>query len=235
MSSSKTSGITPSSILLAAETSPRIFKRSSSQTDAALILVPADRKFTTTTDKGYQSAGEIQGQTLQHSRPSNLLGMKQTYDDANEMDCGTAGCKHEWYEEISNDLKNILIKSQHSNTRPILNVRCSTHSWFTQDSLFAQTVPPLLSVESDLNTAVTAEMKMLCHSVEGNSRSHHESIFGMCFLFDGVETHPVPYRSVGVIVFLCVAGPDSSSVHEKIQVPQLHLRVYHRDEWEDHH
>ena len=58
-------------------------------------------------------------------------------------------------------------------------------------------------------------MKMLCRSVEGNTRSHHESIFGMCFLFDGVETHPVPYRSVGVIVFLCVAGPDSSSVHEK--------------------
>ena len=152
--------------------------------------------------------------TLQHSRPSNLLGMKQTYDDANEMDCGTAGCKHEWYEEISNDLKNILIKSQHSNTRPIFNVRCSTHSWFTQLSF--RTNSSTSSVcRIRLNTAVTAEMKMLCHSVEGNSRSHYESIFGMCFLLDGVETHPVPYRSVGVIVFLCVAGPDSSTVHEK--------------------
>ena len=59
--------------------------------------------------------------------------MKQTYNDANEMDCGTAGwrtcndanemdcgaagCEHEWCD--SNDLRNMLIKCQHSNTVPI--------------------------------------------------------------------------------------------------------------------
>ena len=57
---------------------------------------------------------------------------------------------------------------------------------------------------------------MLCNSVEGNSQFHHESIFGMCFLFDGVGT-PGPDSTVGVILFLCVAGPDSSSVHEKYE------------------
>ena len=96
--------------------------KGSSQADAALIF---DRKLTTTTDKRYLSAGEIQGQTRQHSRPSKLLRMKQTYNDANEMDFGTAGCKHEWCEEISNDLKNILIKCKHSKTVPNFNVRCS--------------------------------------------------------------------------------------------------------------
>ena len=67
----------------------------SSQADAALILEPADA----TTDKQFQSAGEIQGQTRQHSEPSTLLGMKQTCSDANEIDRGTAGCKHEWRKE----------------------------------------------------------------------------------------------------------------------------------------
>ena len=95
--------------------------KGSSQADAALILVPADRKFTTTTDTRYQSAGEIQEQTRQRSRPSNLPRMKQTYNDANEMDCGTVGCKHGWCEEISNEN---------------FNVRCSTHCWFTPDSVF---------------------------------------------------------------------------------------------------
>ena len=81
-----------------------------SQADAALILVPADGKFTTAIDKRYQSAGEIQAQTRQHSRSSNLLRMKQTCNDVNKMDFDTAGCEQEWCEEISNELKNISIK-----------------------------------------------------------------------------------------------------------------------------
>ena len=46
----------------------------------ALIMVPADGNFTTAIAKGNHKAGEIQGQTRQHSRLINLLGVKQTLD-----------------------------------------------------------------------------------------------------------------------------------------------------------
>ena len=126
---------------------------------------------------------EIQGQTRQHSRLINLLGMKQIYTDENKMDCDTAGYEQKWYDEISNDLKNMLIKCQHSNTMP-----SSTHSWFAPDYLFCTNNSTSSVSRITFNIAVTVEMRMLCISVEGNSHFHHESIFGMCFLCDGVET-----------------------------------------------
>ena len=43
-------------------------------------MVPADGNFTTAIAKGNHKAGEIQGQTRQHSRLINLLGVKQTLD-----------------------------------------------------------------------------------------------------------------------------------------------------------
>ena len=109
--------------------------------------------------------------------------MKQTYSDADEMDCGTAGCKHEQYEEISNDLKNIMTKCQHSNTVPTVSVRCSTHSRFTPGFPFRTNSSTSSVCRTRFNTATTVEMKMVCNTVEGNSRFHHESIFGMCFFF----------------------------------------------------
>merc|ERR1712080_410028 len=48
-----------------------------SQADVALIMVPADGNFTTAIARGNHKAGEIQGQTRQHSRLINLLGVKQ--------------------------------------------------------------------------------------------------------------------------------------------------------------
>ena len=60
------------------------------QADAALILVPAGGNSTTADARGYHSVGKVQGQTRQHSRLINLLGMKQTYTDENKMDCDTA-------------------------------------------------------------------------------------------------------------------------------------------------
>ena len=55
-----------------------------SQAGAIHILVPDDGKFTAATDKGYQNAGQIQGQTW--SRSHTPLMMKQTYNDVNRMD-----------------------------------------------------------------------------------------------------------------------------------------------------
>merc|ERR1711953_892590 len=48
-----------------------------SQADCALVMVPADGNFTTAIAKGNHKAGEIQGQTRQHARLINLLGVKQ--------------------------------------------------------------------------------------------------------------------------------------------------------------
>ena len=45
-----------------------------SQADVALIMVPCDGHFATAIAKGNHKAGEIQGQTRQHSRLINLLG-----------------------------------------------------------------------------------------------------------------------------------------------------------------
>ena len=49
-------------------------------------MVPADGNFTTAIAKGNHKAGEIQGQTRQHSRLINLLGVKQINIGVNKMD-----------------------------------------------------------------------------------------------------------------------------------------------------
>merc|ERR1712064_88567 len=81
-----------------------------SQADCSMIMVPADGNFTTAIAKGNHKAGEIQGQTRQHSRLINLLGVKQICIGVNKMDCDTAGYKQERHGEISNEMKSMLIK-----------------------------------------------------------------------------------------------------------------------------
>ncbi|CAE7495822.1 unnamed protein product, partial [Symbiodinium sp. CCMP2456] len=55
-------------------------------------------------------AGEIQGQTRQHSRLINLLGVKQICIGVNKMDCDTAGYKQARYDEVANEMKSMLVK-----------------------------------------------------------------------------------------------------------------------------
>merc|ERR1712164_63209 len=81
-----------------------------SQADVALIMVPADGDFTTAIARGNHKAGEIQGQTRQHSRLINLLGVKQICIGVNKMDCDTAGYKQARYDEIMNEMKSMLVK-----------------------------------------------------------------------------------------------------------------------------
>merc|ERR1711920_212804 len=81
-----------------------------SQADVAMIMVPADGNFTTAIQRGNHKAGEIQGQTRQHSRLINLLGVKQIIIGINKMDCDTAGYKKERYDEIANEMRNMLTK-----------------------------------------------------------------------------------------------------------------------------
>merc|ERR1719158_1257850 len=80
------------------------------QADVALLMVPADGNFITAIQKGNHKAGEIQGQTRQHGRLINLLGVKQLIVGINKMDCDTAGYKKDRYDEISAEMINMLQK-----------------------------------------------------------------------------------------------------------------------------
>ncbi|KAF4679023.1 hypothetical protein FOZ63_003860, partial [Perkinsus olseni] len=53
-------------------------------------------------------AGEIQGQTRQHARLINLLGVKQLIVGVNKMDSDVAGYKESRYHEIRDEMKNML-------------------------------------------------------------------------------------------------------------------------------
>merc|ERR1712100_309810 len=81
------------------------------QADVALLMVPADGNFTTAIARGNHKAGEVQGQTRQHARLINLLGVKQLVVCVNKMDAPeTAEYKEARYKEIADEMKSTLIK-----------------------------------------------------------------------------------------------------------------------------
>jgi elongation factor 1-alpha len=81
-----------------------------SQADVAVVMVPADGNFTTSIQKGNHKAGEVQGQTRQHARLINLLGVKQLIIGVNKMDCDVAGYKESRYNEIRDEIRSVLVK-----------------------------------------------------------------------------------------------------------------------------
>lgn len=81
-----------------------------SQADVGLLMVPADGNFITSIAKGDHKAGQVQGQTRQHARLLNLLGVKQLVVGVNKMDCDIAGYKEERYNEIKAEVTSMLVK-----------------------------------------------------------------------------------------------------------------------------
>ena len=81
------------------------------QADVALLMVPCDGNFTTAIQKGNHKAGEVQGQSRQHARLINLLGVKQLIIGCNKMDTDTAGpYSKARYDEVGGEMKNMLMK-----------------------------------------------------------------------------------------------------------------------------
>merc|ERR1712216_642882 len=81
------------------------------QADVGVLMVPADGNFVVAIQKGDHKAGEVQGQTRQHARLINLLGVKQLICCINKMDAEpAAGYKKSRYDEIMNEMKSMLIK-----------------------------------------------------------------------------------------------------------------------------
>jgi len=81
-----------------------------SQADVALLMVPADGNFTAAIARGNHKLGEVQGQTRQHARLINLLGVKQLIVGINKMDCETAKYSNERYTEIKDEMASMLVK-----------------------------------------------------------------------------------------------------------------------------
>jgi len=81
-----------------------------SQADVAMIMVPADGNFTTAIQRGNHKQGIVQGQTRQHARLINLLGVKQIIVGINKMDTDVAGYKKERYDEIKAEMASTLMK-----------------------------------------------------------------------------------------------------------------------------
>jgi elongation factor 1-alpha len=81
-----------------------------SQADVCVLMVPSDGNFTTSIAKGNAKAGQVQGQTRQHSVLINLLGVKQLIVGVNKMDCDVAGYGEPRYNEIRDEMRHMLKK-----------------------------------------------------------------------------------------------------------------------------
>lgn len=82
----------------------------SSCCDIALLMVPADGNFITAIKKGNKKNNEIEGQTRQHAMIVNLVGIKQLIIGVNKMDEGTVQYKQDRFEEIKNEMQDMLIR-----------------------------------------------------------------------------------------------------------------------------
>ena len=79
-----------------------------SQADVGMLMVPADGNFTTSIAKGNHKANEVQGQTRQHARLLNLLGVKQLIIGVNKMDSDTANYDEKRFNEVRDEMVNML-------------------------------------------------------------------------------------------------------------------------------
>jgi len=73
-------------------------------------MVPADGNFTTAIQKGDFKTGQVQGQTRQHARLINLLGVKQVIVGVNKMDSDVAKYGLPRFTEVADEMKNMLTK-----------------------------------------------------------------------------------------------------------------------------
>jgi elongation factor 1-alpha len=79
-----------------------------SQADVALLMIPADGNFTAALAKPDHKAGIVQGQSRQHARLLNLLGVNQFLVGINKMDCDTAAYGNDRYVEVRDEVKRML-------------------------------------------------------------------------------------------------------------------------------
>jgi elongation factor 1-alpha len=92
----------------------------SSQADVALLLCPADGgSFLASIAKGDHKTGEVPGQTRNHARLLNLLGIKQLIVGINKMDSEVNGETYgeARYNEIATEVRRILLQEGWKKTQ----------------------------------------------------------------------------------------------------------------------
>jgi len=81
------------------------------QADVALLMVPANMGgFETSIAKGNRKKGEVQGQTRQHARLCNLLGIEQLIVGVNKMDEKSCNYSEDRFKEIKGEVEKMLTK-----------------------------------------------------------------------------------------------------------------------------
>ena len=88
--------------------------------DVAMLLVPAEMGgFEKAIAKGNHKTGEVQGQTRQHARLLNLLGVNQLIVGINKMD--SCDWSQDRYEEIKSELEKMITSAGYKPARvPII-------------------------------------------------------------------------------------------------------------------
>jgi elongation factor 1-alpha len=102
--------------------------------DVALLLVPAEQGgFEKAISKGNHKTGEVQGQTRQHARLLNLLGVNQLIVGVNKMD--SCGWSEERFREIESEMQKMITDAGYKASRvPII-----PYSGFHGENLISQT------------------------------------------------------------------------------------------------
>jgi elongation factor 1-alpha len=82
-----------------------------SQADCAMLMVPANQGgFETSIARGNHKTGEVQGQTRQHARLINLLGVEQLIVGVNKMDDKSVNYNEDRFKEISKEVAGMLVR-----------------------------------------------------------------------------------------------------------------------------
>lgn len=81
-----------------------------SQADVAVLMVPADGGFEVSLAKGDHKSGEVQGQTRQHARLINLLGVKQLIVCVNKMDDKNVNYSETRFNEVRDAIVDTLVR-----------------------------------------------------------------------------------------------------------------------------
>lgn len=82
----------------------------SAQADVALLMVPSDDGFIAAIKKEDLANNELAGQTRQHAKLLQLLGVKQLIVGINKMDDKIVNYSEARYKEVKDEMANMLVK-----------------------------------------------------------------------------------------------------------------------------
>mmetsp|Transcript_11890 Transcript_11890/g.27366 ORF Transcript_11890/g.27366 Transcript_11890/m.27366 type:complete len:465 (+) Transcript_11890:51-1445(+) len=104
-----------------------------SQADVGLLLVPADGNFVTALAKGGKD--EVQGSSRMHAQILKLIGCRQLMVGVNKMDEKQAAWSQERFNEVSSEMKNVLLRTGWTKKQVDDEIPIIPYSGFAGDNL----------------------------------------------------------------------------------------------------